>query len=289
MQTDVQPNAMIANGSEPASIVGESRSVRTDDGVSIAYSIVGSGPQAVLFMHGWGGAGSGHSWAEVLKYLDLTGTRAILADLRGHGRSEQTNSGFTTERFARDMFTVADDAQADQVVLVGYSMSGKWAQFMASAAPERVRGQVLVAPAPATEIPLPEAEKERWLSVARSGDRELFEDWLRVFIKDPLDSAILDSYFYDVTRTSQITLAATLDMCIHDAFMDRLPSITAPTLVIAGKHDVILPPATLREAVVAPIKGARFAVLDCGHEVPVEQPQVLAALLEAFLAGVSVR
>jgi 3-oxoadipate enol-lactonase/4-carboxymuconolactone decarboxylase len=287
MQIDTRPNALSASGSERAVMESEARSVRTDDEVTIAYNVIGSGPQTLLFLHGWGGAGSGHSWAEVVKHLDLTGLRAILVDLRGHGRSEQTSSGFTIERFARDMFTVADDAQADKVVLVAYSMSGKWAQWMACTAPERVCGQVLVAPVPAAEIPLPEAEKERWLAVARSGDRELFEEWLRPWTKEPLDSDIVDRYFYDVTRTSQISLGATLDMCIHGGFMDRLQSIKAPTLVIGGRHDPILTPATLCDAVVTPIAGARFAVLDCGHEVPVEQPQILAALLEAFLAGLS--
>jgi non-heme chloroperoxidase len=287
MQIDTRPNALSANGSERAVTEGETRSVRTDDGVTIAYNVIGSGPQTLLFMHGWGGAGSGHSWAEVVKHLDLTGTRAILVDERGHGRSEQTSSGYTIERFARDMFTVADDAQADHVVLVGFSMSGKWAQWMASTSPERVRGQVLVAPVPAAEVPLPEAEKERWLAVARSGDRDMFEEWLRAWTKEPLDSDIVDRYFYDVTRTSQITLGATLDMCIHGTFMDRLQSITAPTLVIGGKYDPFFTPAILRDAIVTPIAGARLVVLDCGHEVPVEQPQILAGLLEAFLAGIA--
>jgi non-heme chloroperoxidase len=279
MQIETRPDARAAPE-------GETRSVRTDDGVTIAYNVLGSGAQTVLFLHGWGGAGSGHSWAEVVKHLDFTGIRAILVDLRGHGQSEQTDSGFTVERFARDMFTVADDAHADDVVLVGYSMSGKWAQWMASSAPERVRGQVLVAPAPAAEVPIPEAEKERWLAVARSGDRELFDEWLRPWTKEPLDSDVVERYFYDVTRTSQITLGATLDMCIRGAFMDRLQSITAPTLVVGGTHDPLLTPAILRDAVVTPIAAARLVLLDCGHEVPVEQPQMLAALLDAFLAGI---
>jgi pimeloyl-ACP methyl ester carboxylesterase len=211
--------------------------------------------------------------------------RAIVVDLRGHGRSEQTSSGFTIERFARDMLNVADDAQADQFVLVGFSMSGKWVQWMASSAPERVIGQVLVAPVPAAEVPIPDTEKERWLAVARSGDRELFDEWLRAWTKEPLPADIADRYFYDVTRTSQITLGATLDMCTRGAFMDRLAEIKAPTLVVGGTSDPLLPPATLREAIVNPIAGARLVVLDCGHEIPVEQPQALAALLEAFVAG----
>lgn len=47
------------------------RKVRGADGVSIAYTVTGTGPTNLLALHGWGGAGSGHSWREVLKYLDL--------------------------------------------------------------------------------------------------------------------------------------------------------------------------------------------------------------------------
>jgi pimeloyl-ACP methyl ester carboxylesterase len=190
MQTETQT----ASGIEQTVTEGEMRTVRTDDGVTIAYRVAGSGPRNLLFLHGWGGAGSGHSWAEVLRYLDLTGMRAIIVDLRGHGRSEQTSSGFTIERFARDMLNVAGDAQADQFVLVGYSMSGKWAQWTACTAPERVSGQVLVAPAPAAEIPIPDTEKERWLAVARSGDRELFDEWLQQWTKQPLPADIAELF-----------------------------------------------------------------------------------------------
>jgi hypothetical protein len=41
----------------------------------------------------------------------------------------------------------------------------------------------------------------------------------------------------------------------------------------------------LRSAVVAPLAGARLALIDCGHEIPMEAPAELAALIEAFLAG----
>lgn len=264
---------------------GERRFVRTDDGATIAYYEMGSGPRTVMFVHGWGGAGSGHSWAEVLKYLNLDGLRAIVVDLRGHGQSEQITNGFTIERFGRDLFEVADFAGADRFVLVAFSMSGKWAQWMAADGPERIAGQVLLAPVPATEIPIPDEEKERWLTVARSGDKELFDEWLRAWTKEQLPPEIVDRYFYDVTRTPQTTLGATLDMCVKGAFMERLAAITSPTLVVGGLHDPLIPPDVLRQAVVGPIRGARLALLDSGHELHVEQPRIVAALLEAFLAG----
>ena len=48
-------------------------------------------------------------------------------------------------------------------------------------------------------------------------------------------------------------------------------------------------PELLRAAVVAPLPGARLALLDSGHEVPIELPGQLAALIEAFLAGLGDR
>jgi predicted esterase len=50
--------------------------VRTDDGISIAYTVRGDGPRTLLFLHGWGGSGSGFFWNEMLTHLDLTGLRA---------------------------------------------------------------------------------------------------------------------------------------------------------------------------------------------------------------------
>jgi pimeloyl-ACP methyl ester carboxylesterase len=271
-------------GGPPAGPAGDRR-VRTDDGVTIAYQTLGAGPCDLLFMHGWGGAASGHSWTEVIKSLDLTGLRAILVDLRGHGQSEQTTYGFSTERFVQDLLAVADDAQADELVLVAYSMSGKWAQALAAMAPERVAGQVLLGPAPAGELPLTEEIKQDWLQVARSGDLGRFEEWLRPFTKEPLPPELVERYFHDVSHTSQITLGATFDMCRSGSFLDRLPATRAATLVVGGAHDPMLGPSVLREAVMPFLPKGRLVSLDCGHEIPVERPREAAALIEAFLAG----
>ena len=60
--------------------------------------------------------------------------------------------------------------------------------------------------------------------------------------------------------------------------------IATPALVIGGLHDAMFTPDLLREAVVAPLAGARLALLDAGHEIPVELPGQLAGLIEAFVA-----
>src|SRR5438105_661508 len=119
--------------------------VHARDGAEIFYRTVGEGARTVLFLHGWGGSGSGPFWDRMLRRLPADGLRIVLVDLRGHGRSEQTRAGFTTEQFADDMFAVADHLDAREVVLVAFSMSGRWAQWMSCTRPERVIGQVLIA------------------------------------------------------------------------------------------------------------------------------------------------
>jgi pimeloyl-ACP methyl ester carboxylesterase len=69
------------------------------------------------------------------------------------------------------------------------------------------------------------------------------------------------------------------------SFAERVAGLRTPTVVVGGLHDAMFAPDALRTGVAAPLPGARLALLDCGHEIPLERPGELAALLEAFLAG----
>jgi pimeloyl-ACP methyl ester carboxylesterase len=106
----------------------------------------------------------------------------VLADLRGHGRSDHTGDGFTTERFAEDMFEVADHVGAAELIVVAFSMSGRWAQWMACARPNRVLGQILFGPAPAVALPLTEDTLDEWIRTTAT--RGTFENFVRQFTKN---------------------------------------------------------------------------------------------------------
>ena len=263
-----------------APIVGK---VRTDDGVSIAYQTAGAGPLTVMALHGWGGAGSGHSWREVIAHLDLTDLRVIAIDLRGHGESDQPEAGFTLERVSRDILDVADHAGAEKFVIAGYSMSGRWTQWISCQFPDRVLGQILVAPVPATALPLGDDLLESWMSQTRQS--ETFGAWVRQFTSEPLPEEIVGRYFRDVSRASDVAKRETFRMCCRDDFSRRLGQTRAATLVLAGSHDPMLSPDFLRQEIVARIPRARLVQVDCGHEIPVERPAQTAALMEAFLAA----
>src|SRR5438309_6258554 len=161
-------------------------SARTDDGVTIAYRVRGDGPRAVLFMHGW--AGSGAYFEQTLKRLDLTGLRLITIDMRGHGASDKPETSWSLDRIAKDVIAVADHAAADRFVVVGFSMSAKFAQFLPCVAPDRVSGQILIAGCPASEIPFPAAARQGWID--RSGDPAKPSELTRRVLTPPGERAV---------------------------------------------------------------------------------------------------
>ena len=149
--------------------------------------------------------------------------------------------------------------------------------------PDRVLGQILIAPAPAAPLPLTDELLESWMLETRT--RESFVPWVNQFTSEPLADEIVDAYFADVSRASDQAKRGTFRMLCHDDFTEYLKSTNAPTLVVAGKHDPILTPDFLRQQIVSHIPSARLVQIHCGHEILVERPTEAAAVVEAFVAG----
>jgi pimeloyl-ACP methyl ester carboxylesterase len=254
---------------------------RTAEGVELAYRTTGTGAD-VVFLHGW--AGSGAYFDETIAALDQTRTRATTFDLRGHGRSPEGGAAWSLDEIGADAVAVMDAAGIDTAVLVGFSMSGKFAQYVSCVAPERVRGQILVAGVPAGEIPLPAELLDDWY--ARAGNETRMVDLMRELVPGPMDDDALARFGREAALVSRQALEGSMNACIATSFADRVAGMTTPTLVVGGAHDPMFPPDALRAGMVDAIPGARLAVLDCSHEIPLEKPVELAAVIEAFLAGI---
>lgn len=252
-------------------------SVITDDGVRLAYKTIGDGPGNLLLLHGWGG--SANSWNGFIRALDPLKFRAISYDIRGHGDSDKVATGFTDECFARDAFAVADAANARKFTGVGFSMSGRFVQYLPLLSPERVEGMVIIAGAPASAMLLPEEVIGDW--VGRAEDRERLRQVPVMFAVNP-DPALLDEYADDAAKASRHALEATLRMLLtsfEERIRDRRP--VTPTLALAGKADQLLGPDVQR-AIAANYPGSRVVELDCGHEILVEKPAEAARHVMEF-------
>ena len=253
---------------------------RGAEGASIAYRVRGEGPLSLLFIHGW--AGSGGYWEELLAELDLGGMRAVTYDLRGHGESEKRATAFTYEALATDALAVADAAGARRFVIVGFSMGAKFAQHVACAHPDRVLGLILVGGCPACGIPFPEAIRRDWSR--RAGDADRLKEVTAGYITRPVSEDVMDRWAASAATVSEAVLDESLRICTDVSFAGRLASIRVPTLVVGGVHDTIFSPDVLR-GVQASIPGARLALVDSNHEIPIEAPRELAGLVSAFVAG----
>jgi pimeloyl-ACP methyl ester carboxylesterase len=256
---------------------------RSTDDVEIAYRVRGEGRTDVLFMHGW--AGSGRYFDETVECLDPSRLRMITFDLRGHGDSGRTDSGYTLDQLADDAVAVADAVGSRRFVLVGFSMSGKFAQYVACEHPDRVAGQVLVAGCPAFALPLPPELLADWFD--REGDAARMAEIPRMYASQPIPEDVLHRCGVDAARVPLVALRGTIELVTGASFADRLAGMTAPTVVVGGRDDAIFAPEALTEGVVAPVRGARLELLDCGHEIPIERPREVAALIEEFASDLA--
>lgn len=123
----------------------EVRFCHADDGVRLAYAVVGSGPPLV----------KAANWLTHLEYdwesllfrhwlLALTGDYRLLRyDERGCGLSDWDTSTFTLEAWVDDLATVVDAAGYDRFPLLGISQGAPVAVEFAARHPERVSALVL--------------------------------------------------------------------------------------------------------------------------------------------------
>lgn len=254
--------------------------VASSDQTSLHYRVIGDGPRNVLLVHGW--MVSGAVFDELVEKLDTTGLRLVIPDLRGSGGSAAPASGYTLEQHGRDVLAVADHAGLERFTVVGHSMGGQIAQWVAAQEPSRVEGLVLLNTVPASGLPLP--PDAAGLFRTSAGDREKQKMILGMACKQ-LTEAALERLLKDAGAVSRASIEGSFDAWTGGGIEAKLASITAPTLVLAT-DDAFLPPAFLREKVVSLIRGARLAYLPGpGHYPQVERSAETAALLTAFLAG----
>ena len=209
--------------------------------------------------------------------------RAVTYDLRGHRESDPATDGYSLDRIAADALAVADAAGLSEFVVVGFSMSAKFGQYLAVLAPDRVAGLILVAGCPTGEIPLPSEMTDDWFS--REGEPVRMAQLPEPHMTRPVEPELMERFGADAATVGRAALEGTLSAATARSFTDQLASIKTPSLVIGGNGDPMFPPDALRVAVVAPLAGARLELVDCGHEVPIEAPHELATLIEPFVAG----
>jgi pimeloyl-ACP methyl ester carboxylesterase len=229
---------------------------------------------SVLFVHGAGG--THRHWGQ--QVAGLRGANCYALDLPGHGRS--TGPGRTSiEGYAGVILQFMEALDLSRVTLVGHSMGGAIAQYLALNHPAKVKRLVLVG----------SGARLRVLPSLLDG---LLEDFSTT-VEAMLGWAYSSQTPGDVVRLGQQEWLENDPQVIHDDFaacdafdaMDRVRKIRCPTLVLCGEDDRLTPTKYARY-LRDNIPGATLVLIpQAGHMVMVEQAEVVNQAIEEFLAG----
>ncbi len=260
------------------------RRVNLANGSSLHLREGGEGSPTTLLIHGW--AVPGTVWEPVLARWPAGAGRVLAPDLRGTGFSSKPREGYGLEDDVADMVALIDELALKDLVVIGHSKGGTIAQRIALERPQVVRQLVLVCPVPASGVPLDEPTVGYFRSLC--GPREGLAQLIRMTTASAPDPALFERLVDSMGSVALESLHGGLDAFRNADFGDRIGAITAPTLVIGGAAEVVLPPAFLQEFIVDKIPGAKLQVMPgVGHYPQIEAPDELTRLLVEVVAPVS--
>ncbi|WP_037077371.1 alpha/beta fold hydrolase [Pseudonocardia spinosispora] len=255
-------------------------SFTTGDGVRIAYRLDGDASKPVLLLSN-SIATDLHMWDTNVVAL-TEHFRLLRYDFRGHGGSETPEGAYSLDRFGRDVLELLDTLDLPRVHVLGLSLGGYVAQWLAIHAPERVDRLVLantaahLGPAPQWDAAI--AELLRAPDMRETADRFL-HNW---FPAELLESDTVEPFRRTLLTTSREGVAAAWAI-VRDSDQRRTVSlISRPTLVIAGRDDTVTSEAHGKE-LAETIPGARFEVLPAVHLSNVEQSSAFEDAVVTFL------
>jgi 3-oxoadipate enol-lactonase len=216
--------------------------------------------------------------------------RTVIFDNRDAGQSSMAGGDYDISDMARDALALADHLELDTFHLLGVSMGGAIAQEIALQAPDRVRTLTLAVTFPAGG-PYARRLGEVWAARVAQVSHEQHVDELLLlnhsesfYESNPemvefIRTAMLDNPHPQPPEAFARQIAA----CGRHDTRDRLGSLTMPTQVIGGEHDILVPVWKSRE-VASLIPGSRLMVLDgAPHGLSIERADEFNAAVLGFI------
>jgi 3-oxoadipate enol-lactonase len=265
------------------------------DETRLNYRDTGTG-LPVIFLHPT--PLNGDFWLPLTRRLG--GVRALVPDLRGHGRSPlgtRLPAGafarvpdapvLSMQQLASDILALLDHLRLASAVFVGCSIGGYVLLELWRRAPERMRGLAFVCSKPQPDAEANLAKREGNIAEARGGNLGALLDGMAQGMissgtrkRQPETLAALRA---QMSITADAMVAVQAGLAARPDSLPTVASITAPVLAIAGGEDVSVSPAEMEAFCAAP-GGCTYEVLgDAGHAAAYEQPERVAAILEEWL------
>jgi 3-oxoadipate enol-lactonase len=257
------------------------------NGVDIYFEKHGQAGEPLVFVHGY--TGDVTDWRHQVGPFSRD-YQVLIFDLRGHGRSEAPTdrSTYTIEQMADDTEALVAEIGFERYHLLGHSMGGAVVQEIALRSPGRLLSLTLQNTAPLFDLfanPMIRQFMEARTSVAETQGMSVLATWKSPFPNPP-----------HMTQERQDEVAERLGRMSVDAFVgcqqalnqwagavDRLPSISTPTLAIVGDLDAG-PLVKAAHTFAETIPNATLAVIpETGHSPQYERPELFNAALKRHL------
>ena len=266
---------------QPSDVHFATVSLSTD--VTLHYAECGDRMgEAIVFLHAYT-----DSWFAFSRVLNLLSPsyHAFAPDKRGHGDSDKPECCYTVDDFAADVDAFMDAVGVEEATLVGQSSGGLIAQRVALSYPDCVSRLVLIG------SPITLLHNEALIEL---GEEMLaLEDpippgFVREFVESTIYHPVPEEFVAGVvSECLKVPARVWRDywkgvlLTVDDTA--RLGEIGAPTLILWGEEDALLPREE-QERRAAAIPDATFRVYpDTGHAVAGERPEWVVRDLEAFM------
>lgn len=261
----------------------------------------------LVFVHGLGG--SHLNWCLIGPKL-AEDRRAVSLDLHGFGLTPGSRYTSTVQRNARLLDLFVREVTGTPVILVGNSMGGLISVMHAAAAPDSVRGLVLIDPA----LPLPPQTPDwqvggQFLLYSLPGLGELYARTV-ISRRSPEEAVrrVIELCFADPSRADPAMMAAAVALAVErQATPDReqaflaasrslmrvvglrrrywevMASVQVPVLLIGGEADRLVPVASMRQAAARNPRWETVILPGVGHTPQLEVPDHVIGTLRDWL------
>jgi pimeloyl-ACP methyl ester carboxylesterase len=258
------------------------------NGVSLAYYVDGSGPPVLCIM-GLGGRGT--DWNPAFIAAMTPHHEMIRFDNRGTGRSDRPEEDYSLDVMADEAVAILDAVDRARAHVLGVSMGGMIAQLVALRHPARVDRLVLIAthaggatvtqPTPAAMATLMADRTRPPAELVRAAMTTIAAPGFAEKHPEAIDALVANAV---ALPTPPASFARQMQAIMQSDRSARLGDIAAPTLVVHGTEDPLVPYPN-GEVLARGIPGARLVTVpECGHLPMWECPDALAREIRAFLS-----
>jgi pimeloyl-ACP methyl ester carboxylesterase len=239
--------------------------------------------EAIVFLHAY--VDSWFSYSRVLSLLSPE-YHAFVPDQRGHGNSDKPQCCYAAHDYAGDVDSFMEAVGIEKATLVGDSSGGLIAQRVALDFPHRVSRLVLIA-SPTTLVNN-EAVRELGEQMLAELEDPIPPEFVREFVLGTIHNPLPEEFLAGaISQSLKVPARVWCDyweevlLAVDDTA--RLHEIRAPTLLLWGEQDALLPREE-QEWRAAAIPNAILRVYPgTGHLAHWVRPEWVVRDLEAFL------